>query len=77
MERKDLGDDPLDPHGDGTIGPGDPMWIEFEKMISGESDGMLANRIGNSGTWNVEHLTAPAAPEVAYTKPKRRWWKFW
>ena len=30
MERGvDLGSDPLDPRGDGTIRPGDPMWQAF------------------------------------------------
>ena len=49
-EVHDLGDDPLDPHGDGTIGPGDPMWDVF---TSGKP--MIANR-RDDGQWDVQWL---------------------
>lgn len=42
----DLGDDPLDPHGDGTIRPGDPMWdLMFGPTLASRND---------DGTWDVE-----------------------
>lgn len=46
-ERRDLGPDPLDPHGDGTIRPGDPLWQVFE---SGQP--IIAER-RDDGEWDV------------------------
>lgn len=47
IEPVDLGPDP---HGDGTIRPGDPLW---EAMTSGEA--ILANR-RDDGTWDVQRF---------------------
>ena len=46
----DLGDDPLDPHGDGTLHPGDPM---FDLIIGGDGSAVIANRRPD-GTWEVQ-----------------------
>jgi len=43
-----LGNDPLDPHGDGTIRAGDPL---FNLMTGGKA--MIANR-REDGNWDVE-----------------------
>lgn len=53
MERGvDLGSDPLDPRGDGTIRPGDPMWQAF---MSGQP--VLVNR-RDDGMWDVQRFPA-------------------
>lgn len=49
-EVLDLGPDPLDPHGDGTIRPGDPM---FDLMMKGTF--VYGNRRPD-GKWDVESL---------------------
>ena len=53
--RMDLGNDPLDPHGDGTIREGDPMFDVFMSMLSKDSSGVIANR-NEDGTWDVEEV---------------------
>ena len=45
-----LGNDPLDPHGDGTIRAGDPL---FNLMTGGRA--MIANR-REDGNWEVETI---------------------
>lgn len=55
MKNLDLGEDPLDPHGDGTIRRGDPM---YELMMSG--GGFVGNR-REDGTWDVEPLDEGSA----------------
>lgn len=54
IRRMDLGDDPLDPHGDGTIREGDPVYETMMKSLQqGGSGAFLANR-NEDGTWDVE-----------------------
>lgn len=36
--------DPMDPHGDGTIRPGDPMWDVFLKTMEGDGNVVIGNR---------------------------------
>lgn len=47
----DLGSDPLDPHGDGTLRPGDPL---FDSLFDG-GGAMLAER-RDDGQWNVQRF---------------------
>lgn len=49
----DLGDDPLDPHGDGTVREGDPMYDLMMRSMQDDT-AMFANR-REDGTWDVEH----------------------
>lgn len=49
----DLGDDPLDPHGDGTIRPGNPVYDLMMRSMKDDT-AMLANR-REDGMWDVEH----------------------
>lgn len=53
--RMDLGDDPLDPHGDGTIREGDPMFEAFRATMDGDADAIFATR-NDDGTWDVEEV---------------------
>lgn len=54
MSAERLGHDPLDPHGDGTIRPGDPLW---DMMMSGQA--IHATRDPHDPTnWDVTRLPA-------------------
>lgn len=50
----DLGDDPLDPHGDGTIRKGDPL---YDLMMGGA---LMANR-REDGKWDVKQFQEDGA----------------
>lgn len=53
MSKEDLGDDPMDPRGDGTLQPGDPMYdILMRTMMTG--DVVVGNRVGDSNEWDVD-----------------------
>lgn len=47
-EPMDLGPNPMDPHGDGTIRPGDPV---YEMMMSGD---VFSASMRDDGLWDVE-----------------------
>jgi len=50
-EPMELGPDPMDPHGDGTLRPGDPM---FELIMSTNGAPISASRdASNPNVWNV------------------------
>ena len=65
--RMNLGSDPLDPHGDGTIRQGDPL---YDLLMSGV---VHAERVGDSDEWNVATTTAPEAPPEPPTPLP--WWR--
>lgn len=44
-----LGDNPLDPHGNGILKKGDPL---FDMLMRGDPRGVVAKR-RNDGTWDV------------------------
>lgn len=46
----DLGDDPLDPHGDGTIRQGDPMY----DLMMNSTGGVVVGNKNNDGTWDIK-----------------------
>ncbi len=48
----DLGDDPLDPHGDGTIRKGDPM----HDLMFNEGRAIIGN-LRPDGTWDVKIIS--------------------
>jgi len=54
-EVYDLGPDPLDPHGDGTLQKGDPMYDVFEEMMKSDK-GVSLFTINEDGTWTKENL---------------------
>lgn len=42
--------DPLDPHGDGTLRPGDPI---FDAMMRGKA---MVGRRNDDGTWDMKEV---------------------
>lgn len=56
-ELVELGEDPLDPRGDGTLRPGDPLFdMIMDRIEDGKTDGVfVANRNDtNPSVWEVE-----------------------
>lgn len=51
------GEDPLDPHGDGTLRPGDPI---FDATMRGE----VVYGTRGPGGWTMEHLPEPDEGDV-------------
>lgn len=45
--------DPMDPHGDGTLRPGDPMFEIFQKTMEGDGNAVIANRRAD-GDFDIE-----------------------
>lgn len=45
--------DPMDPHGDGTLRPGDPMFEVFQKTMEGDGNVVIGNR-RSDGDFDIE-----------------------
>lgn len=45
--------DPMDPHGDGTLRPGDPMFEIFQKTMEGAGNAVIGNRRAD-GDFDIE-----------------------
>lgn len=45
--------DPMDPHGDGTLRPGDPMFEIFQKTMEGDGNVVIGNR-RDDGDFDIE-----------------------
>lgn len=52
VDNVDFGDDPLDPHGDGTLRMGDPMYDVLMKSLN--SGGTVFATRNDDGTWEVK-----------------------
>lgn len=53
MPGGDPGVDQMNPHGDGTLRPGDPMFEIFQKTMEGDGNAVIGNRRAD-GDFDVE-----------------------
>ena len=62
--------DPMDPHGDGTVRPGDPMWEVFQKTMEGDGNVVVGNRRAD-GDFDLEVYPMERAKPLADADPKK------